>query len=526
MISRRQLGALAGAAALSPALAAHAEEPRRGGRLNLIVQPEPASAFIGINRLGPSAFVGSKINEGLLSFGRDLKPRPMLAESWEVSPDGLTYVFRLRRNAAWHDGRPFTSADVVYSITEFLPKVFSRSRAVFTNVDRVTAVDAHTVELKMKHPFPGLLTVFERSGGTMVPRHIYEGTDPYRNPANEKPIGTGPFKFAEWRRGSFIRLERNENYWQPDRPYLDEIYFHVVPDANGRSVAFETGQVDVLRGGDVEWFEVRRLARLPEVEVTEAGWEFLSPLAWFNLNLRNPPLNDVRFRRALSHAIDRNFIVRTIFAGFGTPCDGPMTRGMAFSDPAAWTTYKYDTRAAIALLDEMGLRPGRDGIRAELRFLPLPYGETWLRLGDYLRERLRAIGIRLNVTPVDMPTLVQRVNAGDFDIFSNFVYMLPDPAMNFTQVYRSDMKAIGTSSNLGGYDNPELTAMLLRAERTQDRAERQRLYTEIQKILTRDVPILWTHEIGFLTLHRKKVRNLMATGLGTDDTLADTWLAG
>ncbi|HWX49371.1 MAG TPA: ABC transporter substrate-binding protein [Roseomonas sp.] len=526
MISRRQFGALSTALALSPVPGLRAEEPRQGGTLNAIVQPEPPAVFIGINRLGPSAYVGSKISEGLLTFDRNLQPRPVLAQSWEVSPDGMTYVFRLRQGVTWHDGRPFTSADVVYSITEFLPKVFSRSRAAFSNVERVSAPDEHTVELRMKHPFPGLLTVFERSGGTMVPRHLYEGTDPYRNPANERPIGTGPFKFKEWRRGSFIHLVRNENYWQPGRPYLDEIYFHIVPDANGRSVAFETGQVDVLRGGDVEWFEIRRLMRAENVQVTEAGWEYQCPLAWFNLNLRNPPLDDVRFRRALSHAIDRNFIIRTIFSGFGRPSDGPMTQSMPYCDQSVWTRYPYNPRAATALLDEMGLRPGKGGVRAELRFYPLPYGETWLRLGDYLRERLGAIGVRLNIVSVDMPTLVQRVNAGDFDIFSNFVYLTPDPAMNFTQVYRSDVPAVGTAANLGGYNNPRVTEMLSQAERTQDQAVRKRLYSEVQKILTQDVPILWTHEVGFPTLSRGKVHNLITTGLGTDDNFADTWLAG
>ena len=245
--------------ALTTAFAAQADEPQKGGTLNMVVQPEPPTVMLGLNRLGPVSFVGSKMYEGLITFAPDMTPQPLLAKSWEISEDGLTYTFHLREGVKWHDGEPFTSADVIYSFSDFLPQAFSRTKRVMSFVGEMTAPDDHTVVFKLREPYAAFLIIFEVTGGTMVPKHIYEGTDIFKNPANEHPIGTGPFKFDEWSKGSHIHLVRNDDYWQEGKPYLDDLYFRIIPDANSRAIAFEQGQVDLLRGGDVENFEVERL---------------------------------------------------------------------------------------------------------------------------------------------------------------------------------------------------------------------------------------------------------------------------
>jgi peptide/nickel transport system substrate-binding protein len=517
--------AVAALSLLAAPLAAQ-EAPRNGGTLNLIVQPEPPTLMLGLNKLGPVSFVGAKIYEGLITLGPKLEPLPALARSWEISADGLTYTFHLQQGVTWHDGRLFSSADVVFSFKDYLPAVFPRTKMVIDRTESITAPDADTVVFKFREPFPAAIFIFEVTGGTIVPRHLYEGTDFRNNPANQTPVGTGPFKFKEWRKGAFIHLVKNEAYWQKGKPHLDALYFHVVPDANGRSIAFEQGKVDVLRGGDVENFEVRRLAGLPGVELSDKGWEFYDPIAWINLNLRNKPLDDIRFRQALSHLIDRKFIVDTIFAGFGKPLESPVSHLSPFVDPKAWVAHPHDVAKARALLDEMGLKPGPDGTRVELRLLPLPYGETWARFAEYLRERLAEAGIRTRIESTDVAGWFQRISAGNFDLAFNFVYQLGDPAMGVNQTYLSTNQLNrGSAANVGGYVNPELDALLERAAVTNDRAARQQLYSEVQHILTRDVAILWTHQMGFPGLYRSKVRNLITTGLGLNENFADVWLA-
>lgn len=516
--------ALAFMFALLPGLA-QAQEPQRGGALNLVVQPEPPTVMLGINKLGPVSFVGSKIYEGLITLSPDMKPLPGLAKSWEISPDGLVYTFHLRDDVRWHDGKPLTSADVVYSFSEFLPQAFARTRGVMARTESITAPDDHTVVFKLKEPYAAFMLIFEVSGGTIVPKHIYAGTDIFKNPANDTPIGTGPFKFKEWAKGSYIHFVRNEDYWRDGLPYLDELYFHIIPDANSRAIAFEQGQVDVLRGGDVENFEVRRLAELPDVEVSEAGWEFYDPLAIININTRKPPLDNVKVRQAISYALDRQFMIDAIFGGFGKPAYGPMTERTPFYDAKALTDYAFDVEKAKALMADSGLQPNEDGVYATLDLTPLPYGETWQRHAEYIRQQLSEIGIATNVISVDVPGWVERATTGKFDITTNFIYLLGDPAMGVSQTYQADNQLKrGTAANIDGYENPQTDEMFAKAGRSVDPAERQALYSEIQKILSHDVPVIWSHQMSYPTVYRTKVKNLNTTGLGLNESFADVWV--
>ncbi|MFV0473477.1 MAG: ABC transporter substrate-binding protein [Pikeienuella sp.] len=510
---------------LATAMGVGAQEPQRGGSLNLVVQPEPPTVMLGLNRLGPVSFVGSKIYEGLITFAPDMTPLPRLARSWDISEDGLTYTFHLRDNARWHDGEPFTSADVLFSFQEFNPKVFARTRGVMERVEEITAPDDHTVVFRLKEPYAAFMIIFEVTGGTMVPEHIYKGTDFFKNPANETPIGTGPFKFKEWRKGSHIQLVRNEDYWDEGKPYLDELWFHIIPDANSRAIAFEQGRVDVLRGGDVENIEVPRLGEMAGVSVTTEGWEFYDPLAIINVNTRRAPLDNKKVRQAISYALDRQFLIDAVFGGFGKPAYGPMTESTPFYDASVLTDYAFDMEKAKALMEESGVE-AKDGVYATLDLMPLPYGETWQREGEYIRQQLKEIGIETNVVSVDVAGWVERLSTGEFDIATNFVYLLGDPAMGVDQTYRSNNQLNrGTAANVDGYENPETDRIFAEAAQSLDPEQRQTLYAEAQKIISDDVPVIWTHQMSYPTVYREKIRDMITTALGMNESFADVWIA-
>jgi len=504
-----------------------AQSPHAGGTLNLIVNPEPPSINLGASKLGPSSFVGSKLYEGLISLAPDLTPIPRLAQSWDISPDGKTYTFHLRPNVRWHDGAPFSAADVVFSFRDYLPATFARTRLIMERVEAIEASDDLTVIFRLKAPYPAFLLIFEATGGTIMPRHLYEGVDDYRTtPVNNILIGTGPFKFSEWRRGAYIKLVKNTDYWEPGKPWIDTLFFHIVPDAVGRTIAFESGRVDAIRAGDVENFEIARLAAVPGVQLSEAGWEFLLPVGFLNMNLRNKPIDDLRFRQAVAHAIDRQFIIKNIFAGFGRVVHGAFPAGYPFRDVAVETQYLYDPARARALLDDMGLVPDASGTRVSLRLLPLPYGETWQRLAEYTRERLNAVGIKTALVATDVPGWFARLSSGDFDLAYNFVYLLGDPAIGVNQTYLSTNQLNrGSAANVDGYANPQVDALLLAAEQETNPEQRAVLYAQVQKILSHDLPILWTHQMVMPTLYRDKVRQLISTGLGMNENFADVWLA-
>lgn len=525
LISKSTATRLAGAVlglALASGVAFAAD---KGGTLNLIVQPEPISLNPGINRLGPATFVGNKIYDSLLGYSpKDIAPVPRLAESWTVSPDGKTYTFKLRPGVTWHDGAPFTARDVAFSLGEFLPVQHARSRDLRAEIDRIDTPDDLTVVFVLKAPYPAFIRSLNVA---IVPAHKYAGVTDFRTaPANAEFIGTGPFKLAEWKKGSVIRLVRNENYWDQGKPYLDEIDFQIIPDANSRAVAFETGQVDVLRSGDVENFDVPRLSALEGVKIREDGWEFLQPIGYVHINNRNPILANLKVRQAITHAIDRDFVINTIFAGFGKPINGPISELSAYKDTSVETVYAFDPEKAAALLDEAGYKSGADGSRFTLKLVPLPYGELWSREAEYLREALGAVGIKVEIASVDVAGWFKRLTTFDYDIAQNFVYTTADPAIGISYGYTTVKgdNAGSTGGNVNGYSNPEVDALLDQGAHEQDEAQRKLIYSKVQQIISREVPLVWTHDIVFPTIYHDKVQDLITSALGTDDNFAGVWL--
>ena len=251
----------------------------------------------------------------------------------ERSEDGLTYTFTLHDDVVWHDGEPFTSEDVVFSVDEFLRETHARLRASLVHVESIEAPDDTTVVFTLKQPFGPFLGLFEAGTMPMIPKHIYEGTDYAENPANNTPIGTGPFKFEEWERGSYIHLVKNEDYYLEGKPYLDEIYYQVIPDAASRSVAFETGKVDLLPGGSVENFDIPRLTAMDNVCHTTGGWEFFAPHSWMWLNMHEGPMTDKNLRKAVMHAVNREFARDALWNGNGRIATGPVNSVTRFYEP-------------------------------------------------------------------------------------------------------------------------------------------------------------------------------------------------
>ncbi|MCW5729671.1 MAG: ABC transporter substrate-binding protein [Alphaproteobacteria bacterium] len=498
---------------------------QRGGTLNVLVQPEPPTLMLGINQQGPVELVGSKIYQSLLTYDFDLKPQPGLAKSWSRSEDGMSYTFKLQENVKWHDGAPFTSADVVFSTKVFLPEVNPRARGVLLHVADVEAPDPHTVVFRMKQPFAPFLGAFVPSNMPMVPKHLYEGTEFRTNPANQKPIGTGPFKFKEWQRGQYVHLVRNEDYWKPGLPYLEEIYFRTLPDASARAFALETQQVDVAGPDTVELFDVSRLAALPFIDATNRGSEFASPLMWMEINHRVAPLNDKRFRQALMYAIDRNFINERIWFGNGKVPNGPVASGTRFH-AADMKPYPYDPKKAEALLDEMGLKRGADGSRVTLSLIPPPINESWRRMAEYVKQSLQRVGVNVNLEPMDSAAWIQRVSNWDYQLTLNRTQQFGDPAVGVARTYISTNIRKGVMfNNTMGYQNPKVDELFSRAAAATSDADRQAMYTEVQKILAEDMPVVWLLEVKTPTLYNNRFKNIITTALGVNDSFESVHLA-
>jgi peptide/nickel transport system substrate-binding protein len=504
------LGGFLGTAAL-------AQEPKMGGVINAVIQPEPPGLNLAMIQNGPTQMVSGNIFEGLLRYSPKLEPLPGLAASWTVSEDAKTYTFKLKPGVTWHDGKPFTSADVLFSIG-MLKETHSRARNNLSMLDKVEAPDDLTVVFTLKQPFGPFLGIFEVGSMPIMPKHIYDGTDYKTNPYNNAPIGTGPFMFKEWQKGSFIHLIKNPNYHEKGKPYLDEIYWQIIPDAAARSVAFETGKVDVLPGGSVENFDVPRLSKLKDTCVTGAGWEFFSPLAWLWLNNRSGPLANKKVRQAIMFAIDRNFAKDVIWNGLGKVATGPSASSIKFYTDDV-PKYDFDPAKAKALLKEAGYNGEK------IRMMPLAYGESWQRWGEAVKQNLMDVGLNIETIATDVPGGNQKLGDWDYDIAFTYLYQYGDPALGVGRNYISSQILKGQIfSNVEGYSNPEVDKLFADGATATPDSKRKEIYEKVQKILVEDVPVAWMLELQFPTITRCKVKDLITTAIGVNDGFRDAWI--
>lgn len=498
-----------------------AQAQTRGGTLSMIIQPEPPTLVTAINQQGPTQYVAGKIYESLLTYSLDLKPLPGLAKSWEMSPDGLSYTFHLNEGVKWHDGKPFTADDVVFSMAEMLPKTHARARVILNqHVSTVEKIDDLSVKITLKSPFPAFMLMFEPGFAPMMPKHIYEGTDYLTNPANQKPVGTGPFIFKEWKRGEYIKLDRNPDYWKPGKPYLDGLIFNVIPDAASRAVAFEQGTVTVLRGGDVDNVDVKRLRALPDVEYTTTGWEMFSPQAYLIFNMRKPPFDNLKVRQAVIHAMNRKLMVNNIFFGLGKVSTGPFVETEMFYDKNM-PSLAFDMKKARSLMKESGVKPGD----FTLRMLSFPYGSTWERTDEFTRQTLEQLGFKVNLESTDAGGWASRTGNWDFDLTTTYAYQYGDPALGVERLYIAANIVKGSPfANVQGYNNPELDKVWKAASSEVDPKKRQILYTQIQTQLVNDVANGFLIDMEFPTLYKKNIKNLVQTAIGLNESFDDVYI--
>ena len=489
------------------------------GVINAVVQPEPPGLMLGLTQNGPTQLVAGNIYEGLVRYDEKLEPQPLLATSWTANAEGTVFTFKLKPGVTWHDGKPFTADDVVFTADVFLRKTHARMRANLMAVESIKALDPLTVEFKLNYPFGPFMGIFEVGSMPMVPKHIYEGTDFAANPANATPIGTGPLKFKEWVKGSYIQLVANDSYHVKGVPTVDSVYFHVIPDAASRAAAFESGKVDIVPGGAVEYFDVQRLSKLPGVAVSTKGWEFFAPHCFLWINNRKAPLDQVKFRQALMHAIDRDAICKIAWQGFATPATGPFNSQIKFYS-ADVPKYPRNVEKGKKLAAEAGYTG------EALRLLPLPYGETWSRSAEIVRQNLAQAGIKIELVATDVAGWNQKLNEWDYDLAFTYLYQYGDPALGVARNYTTSNIAKGSPwNNVEGYSNPKVDELFEAGAKAADPAKRAEIYRQVQKILVEETPVAWLYEINFPTLYRSKIKDPISSGVGLNDSLGRATIA-
>jgi peptide/nickel transport system substrate-binding protein len=537
-IQRRELFGLSGAllagglfgglwptGAQAQALPNTAQGAQRGGTLEALVHPEQPTLAFFINTSTPGRAVVSKIFDGLFDYGPDLKPRPQLAESLEFSKDGLQVHLKIRKNVFWHDGKPLTAADVKFSAEEIWRKYAPTARRVFQYLTKVETPDSHTVVLTLSKPTPVILNALDVVAAPVLPRHLYEGTDIPNNPNNNKPVGSGPFVFKEWQRGSHIALERFDKYWEAGRPHLDKLTWKFIPDVAGRANALETGAAQYGERNPVTFADANRLAKLPNLVVSTDGYNGFASWLWLIPNLRDPIIGNLKVRQAILHAIDRNALVKTVWGGYAVPATGPVSSLLSTFYTKDTPQYPFDRKKAEALLDEAGYPKKADGWRFTLNHDFIPFGDDYRRTGEFVRQALRAVGIDVTLRALDLATWTKNVFTDyNFQLVSSFGMNWQDPQIGVEQHYWSKAEAKGTPwFNASGYANADADRLLEAAQIERDPAKRVDLYKEFQKVAQRDLALLNLFEYRWFGVWDKRLRNVTDTFDHSQNNFAHVW---
>ena len=495
---RGVVAGLAAAPAVFAAQRAWAQSIKRGGTLVVAIQDNPPHLLTGISVDILTICVAGQIYDTLIRMDTDFKVRSSLAKSWTVSPDGLEYRFLLEPGLTWHDGRPFTSADVQHTFLEISRKYSSLAHAAYQDLAAIDTPDELTVVFRMTSPDPAFFpwAFCQPNFAQIYPKHIYEGSDPRTNPANFKPVGTGPFRFKEWVRGSHIILERNAGYVHKDNVYLDRVVFQIIPDPGARQLALQKGEIDHIPYFALAPASLEPLAHGRGTKVIDSLRPALGEIIMF-FNLRHPQLAIKDVRHAIAHAVDRDLLVKLALNGRGKVATGPIRDdNPPFYNPDV-PKYPRDVARANRLLDQAGLARAARGVRFPLRLSYEGAGEggALQSAAEIMREQLREIGVDLQLKPSDPAAWVDGAFLKwDFDLTMGSFGTGPDPKIGVSRLYKTENIQRLPSANLMGYSNPEVDSLLARADRELDANQRAQLYRSAQALMVDDLPALWLWE--------------------------------
>jgi len=481
--------------------------PTRGGTLSVAIDSDPGQLNPAITTSGGTHTASELVYNGLVELTPDLEPVPELAESWEVLEDGALYRFDLRDGVTWHDGMPFTSADVKFTFEEMLLQLHSRTKAsVGAALESITTPDADTVEFRFSRPYAPLLLQLDVTEAPILPKHLYEGTDVQKNPVNSKPIGTGPFTLESYTPDSELRFAANEDYFKPDLPYLDEVVMRIIPDKGNQVVALEAGEVDFLFGTPGP--DLPRLKESGDVEflTTQRNPGGSNCIMTVSFNLDKPIFQDVRVRRAVGSALDREQFVERVLFGQGKVAEAPISSGIGFAHvPGLAGLPTFDRAAAEMLLDEAGWQRDGDATRTALGVAGVPDGTplafgfthfpTFAPYAQLLRAQLAEVGVDVTLTPLEPPVFADTVfTARDFD--TNIISYCngADPEIGVKRMYVTSNIGPVPFSNSSAYRNAEVDELFEQARTTVDEKARTATYRELQERLVEDLPYLWIVE--------------------------------
>lgn len=500
-----------------------AEGHKTGGTLVTVIGTNVRNLNAAVQSGIATGYPAAQLFASPLRYDENWEPQPYLAQSWEVSDDGLKVTLNLVPNAVFHDGQPITSEDIAFSVDVI--KANHPFKSMFAPVESVDTPDEHTAILNLSQPHPALILAMSGQLMAIIPKHIYGDvpidevkTHP-RN--NENPVGSGPFKLVEYKSGEHVILERFDDFFIEGRPYLDKVVMRIITDPSARAIAYENGEI-LLGAFEQQPRIINRLKKVDSLTVTPDGYGAIGPLDWLAMNTQRGPLKDVRVRQAIAHAVDKNFVHKALMQGTAADSRTGIHPDSPFYN-ADVPDYPLDLEKAAALLDEAGFPVGDNGSRMELT---IDFGWPGVKAQvEYVKAALKKVDIDVTVrASADFPTWAKRMGEMDFDMSWDTVFNWGDPVIGVHRTYVSSNIGKGVWSNTQGYSNARVDELLDMAAKEGDTEKRKALYDEFQAIIAAEVPVYHVNTLPYHTVFNNKVKNAPMGIWGTSTPIDMVWI--
>ncbi|MHB8138037.1 MAG: peptide-binding protein [Smithellaceae bacterium] len=457
--------------------------------------------------------IAGMVYNGLVKYDKDMNIVGDLAESWDITQNGLVITFKLRKSVRWHDGKPFTSADVLYTYQVTIdPKTPTAYNGDFLKIKKAEALDDYTFRVTYDKPFAPALISW---ASAVLPKHLLSGTDITKSPLSRHPVGTGPYKFKEWVAGQKIVLVSNDDYFE-GRPYIDGRITRIIPDTATMFLELRALNLGMMGLTPLQY------TRQTDNNLFKENFNKYRYLAfaytYLGYNLKNPLFTDKRVRQAISHAIKKDEIISGVLLGLGKPATGPYKHGTWVNNDKV-KTYNYDPARARELLQQAGWTDAnkdgileKDGKPFEFEILTNQGNETRQKCAEIIQRQLKEVGITAKIRILEWSAFVTNfINKRRFDAVILGWTIPPDP--DAYDVWHSS-KTKPEELNFVSYNNPEADAMLERGRSTFNQDERKKYYDRFQEILAEDQPYTFLYVPEELIIISSRIRGVEPAPIG------------
>lgn len=457
--------------------------------------------------------VAGMVFNGLVKYDKNMNVVGELAESWDITHNGLVITFHLRKGVKWHDAKPFTSADVLYTYQVTTdPKTPTAYAGDFLKIKKAEVLDDYTFRVTYDKPFAPALISW---ASAILPKHLLAGKDITKSPLTRHPIGTGPYKFKEWVAGQKIVLVANDDYFE-GRPYIDGRITRIIPDTATMFLELRAQNIAMMGLTPLQY------TRQTDNNLFKENfnkYRYLSfAYTYLGYNLKNPLFTDKRVRQAISYAINKDEIVSGVLLGLGKPATGPYKHGTwAHNDKVK--TYNYDPAKARELLKQAGLTDTnndgvleKDGKPFEFEILTNQGNETRQKCAEIIQRQLKEVGIIVKIRIVEWSAFVTNfINKRRFDaVILGWTIPLDPDAYD---VWHSS-KTAAEELNFISYKNPEADDMLEKGRSTFNQDERKKYYDRFQEILAEDQPYTFLYVPEDLIIISSRFRGIEPAPIG------------